>query len=170
MKQLSYCPQCGEKTLTWQEPKKWFCPECRFTLYHNMAAAVAVIIRCEEEIFFTRRNQQPGLGMLDLAGGFVDPQETAEDACARELFEELKLQVDKSNLRYAGSHPNVYQYKDIPYQTLDLFFEYRVAERFAVDMEASEISETVWIPVQEIQTGQLAFDSQRLFLKKYLKL
>lgn len=169
MKILKYCPSCGKESLHWDGEKKWSCPNCQFSLYNNVAGAVAVIIRHEDEIYLTRRNRDPKKGKLDLAGGFVDPKESAEETCRRELFEELKLDVDISNLKYLTSLPNVYQYKEIDYNTIDLFYEYSVSEKFEVDLELSEISEAVWIPLETLDLEDLAFDSQKKFFKEYLK-
>ncbi|SEW45415.1 NUDIX domain-containing protein [Chryseobacterium wanjuense] len=169
MKILKYCPSCGKETLHWDGEKKWSCPECNFTLYNNVAGAVAVVIRYQDEIYLTRRNRDPKKGKLDLAGGFVDPKESAEETCKRELFEELQLGVDISNLKYLTSLPNVYQYKEIDYNTIDLFYEYHVSEKFEVNLELSEISEAVWIPLKELDLEDIAFDSQKNFFEGYLK-
>lgn len=162
---LEFCPQCGNKTLQWDGEKKWSCPNCQFTLYNNVAGAVAVVIRCGEEVYLTRRNQNPKLGKLDLAGGFVDPIESAEETCKRELFEELKIEINTSKLKYICSLPNVYQYKNIDYNTLDLFYEYEVSEKFEANLELSEISETFWIPLKDVDLDEIAFDSQRKFFE-----
>ncbi len=169
MKILKYCPSCGKECLNWDGEKKWSCPNCNFTLYNNVAGAVAIVIRYEDEIYLTRRNRDPKKGKLDLAGGFVDPRESAEETCKRELFEELQLDVDVSNLQYLTSLPNVYQYKEIDYNTIDLFYEYNVSEKFEVNLELSEISEAVWIPLKQLQLEDLAFDSQKFFFEGYLK-
>lgn len=169
MKTLKYCPSCGKESLHWDGEKKWSCPNCNFTLYNNVAGAVAVVIRFENEIYLTRRNRDPKKGKLDLAGGFVDPRESAEETCQRELYEELQLNVDISNLKYLISLPNVYQYKEIDYNTIDLFYEYTVQEKFEVNLEMSEISEALWIPLQELKLEDIAFDSQKIFFKEYLK-
>ncbi|WP_294314691.1 NUDIX domain-containing protein [uncultured Chryseobacterium sp.] len=169
MKILKYCPSCGKESLNWDGEKKWSCPNCNFTLYNNVAGAVAIVIRYEDEIYLTRRNRDPKKGKLDLAGGFVDPRESAEETCKRELFEELQLDVDVSNLQYLTSLPNVYQYKEIDYNTIDLFYEYNVSEKFEVNLELSEISEAVWIPLKQLQLEDLAFDSQKIFFEGYLK-
>lgn len=169
MKILKYCPSCGKETLHWDGEKKWSCPECNFTLYNNVAGAVAVVIRYQDEIYLTRRNRDPKKGKLDLAGGFVDPKESAEETCKRELFEELQLDVDISNLKYLTSLPNVYQYKEIDYNTIDLFYEYHVPEKFEVNLELSEISEAVWILLKELDLEDIAFDSQKKFFEEYLK-
>lgn len=164
---LDFCPKCGGKTLDWDEEKKWSC-ECGFTLYNNVAGAVAVVIKCKNEILLTKRNQNPKKGKLDLAGGFVDPKETAETTCERELFEEMKIKIDQSKLRYLGSQPNIYHYKGIDYNTLDLFYEYEVDAKLESQIELSEISEILWIKKSEINLEDIAFDSQKTFLKKYL--
>lgn len=169
MKILKYCPSCGKESLNWDGEKKWSCPNCNFTLYNNVAGAVAVVIRHEDEIYLTRRNRDPKKGKLDLAGGFVDPRESAEETCKRELFEELQLEVDVSNLKYLTSLPNVYQYKEIDYNTIDLFYEYSVPEKFEVNLELSEISEAIWISLHTLQLKDLAFDSQKKFFEEYLK-
>lgn len=169
MKILKYCPSCGKESLNWDGEKKWSCPNCNFTLYNNVAGAVAVVIRHNDEIYLTRRNRDPKKGKLDLAGGFVDPKESAEETCKRELFEELQLDVDISNLKYLTSLPNVYQYKEIDYNTIDLFYEYNVQEKFEVNLELSEISETVWIPLKELDLEDIAFDSQKKFFEEYLR-
>jgi NADH pyrophosphatase NudC (nudix superfamily) len=169
MKILKYCPSCGKGTLQWDGEKKWSCPNCQFSLYNNVAGAVAVVIRHNYEIYLTRRNRDPKKGKLDLAGGFVDPKESAEETCKRELFEELQLDINISNLKYLTSLPNVYQYKEIDYNTIDLFYEYNVSEKFEVNLELSEISEAVWIPLKELNLDDLAFDSQKRFFEEYLK-
>lgn len=168
MKHLKYCMKCGKESLQFDGEKKFSCTECDFVMYQNCAAAVAVIIRCNDEIFLTKRNQNPGLGKLDLAGGFTDPKESAEETCARELKEELGIEIDQKNLKFIASLPNVYLYKEIYYNTLDLFFEYNVKEKFEVKkLELHEISETKWVKLSELNLEDIAFDSQKKFLENY---
>ena len=164
MEYLKFCPKCGNESLNWDGEKKWNCKVCDYVLFHNVAGAVAVVIKFGDEILLTRRNQEPKKGKLDLAGGFVDPKETAEETCARELFEEMKIKIDISKLKYLASLPNIYEYKKIIYNTLDLFYEYESDEKFEVNLE---ISETVWLKIQDINPDDIAFDSQRIFLEKY---
>lgn len=168
MKHLKFCPQCGQETLQWDGEKKWSCTNCDFSLFHNVAGAVAVVITHQDEILFTRRNQEPQKGKLDLAGGFVDPKESAEETCVRELQEEMQIEVDMTKLKYLASLPNVYEYKNISYNTLDLFYAYEVEEKFNVKLELSEISETVWIKKHDLALDDIAFDSQKLFLKEFI--
>ncbi|WP_027375988.1 NUDIX domain-containing protein [Kaistella palustris] len=168
MEDLKFCPKCGYESLLWDGEQKWSCSNCDYVLYHNVAAAVAVVISCNGEFLFTRRNQEPKKGKLDLAGGFVDLRESAEETCVRELYEELKIKVDISKLKYLAGLPNTYEYKNIPYNTLDLFYEYEVDEKFDIELELSEISEAVWIKKDNIILDEIAFDSQRIFFKNFI--
>ena len=168
MKHLKYCPQCGQQTLKWDGEKKWSCSSSDYSLVHNVAGAVAVVITHQDEILFTRRNQEPKKGKLDLAGGFVDPKESAEETCVRELQEEMQIEIDSTKLKYLASLPNVYEYKNISYNTLDLFYKYEVEEKFLVELELSEISETIWIKKTELNIDDIAFSSQKLFLEGYI--
>ena len=127
-----------------------------------------MVVICGDEILLTRRNQEPAKGKLDLAGGFTDPRESAEFTCFRELKEELDIEIDTEKLRFLMSLPNIYHYKGIDYNTLDLFFEYRVEEKFSVNLEKLEIAETVWVKKENIQLEDIAFPSQRLFFERFL--
>lgn len=127
-----------------------------------------MVVICGDEILLTKRNQEPAKGKLDLAGGFTDPRESAEFTCFRELKEELDIEIDIEKLRFLMSLPNIYHYKGIDYNTLDLFFEYRVKEKFSVNLEKSEIAETVWVKKENIQLEDIAFPSQRLFFERFL--
>jgi len=122
-----FCPSCGRKSFEEDDNQRNECKECNFTFYRNVAAAVAVVVRCRDEVLFTIRATDPGKGMLDLPGGFVDPQESLEEAAKRELLEELR--IDESSLRYLFSEPNIYRYRDVDYNTIDAFFEVQLDEK-----------------------------------------
>jgi ADP-ribose pyrophosphatase YjhB (NUDIX family) len=95
-------------------------------LYHNIAAAVALVFTFEDKILFAVRNVDPDKGKLDLPGGFIDPEETAEEAACREIEEELGLKISRDGLQYVTTAPNHYLYKNVAYRTLDIFYEYKL--------------------------------------------
>lgn len=169
MSDLTFCPKCGTPNLQFLQERKWECTSCGFVLYHNVAAAVAVLITWGEELFLTRRNIDPAKGLLDLPGGFIDPDETAEEACARELQEELGVSIAPDKLLYVGSQPNIYPYKEITYRTMDLFFRYAIDEKIDFKMDTSELADTLWLPMSSLNLSEIAFASQRVFLEKFLK-
>lgn len=167
MKELKYCPKCGKDQLIWDEIKKWSCINCNYSYYHNCASAVAVVLKYQNQILFTRRNQNPKWGKLDLPGGFVDANESAEDACKRELIEELGWALDCKKLRYKASFPNDYLYNEISYQTLDLFFEYETHEKPQFEINPVELQYTEWISLENLDLNEMAFVSQRRFMTHF---
>ena len=103
-----------------------------------------------------------------MPGGFCDPEESAEETCARELDEELELKIDVEKLKYLGSRPNIYPYKNINYNTMDLFYLYEVAQKFEIKLEESEISAGIWILKSEIEVDKIAFESQKDFIRNHI--
>lgn len=170
MEELKFCPKCGHETLIWNKISKLSCSNCDFVMYQNVAAAVAVLIKHKDNYLFTRRNKDPKKGFLDLSGGFTDPEESSEITCQRELKEELNLEVNLENLKYLGSLPNIYFYKNIKYNTLDLFYLYEIERETEFKLQLEEISETVWLNKNDIKLKDIAFDSQQKFLKNYFNI
>ncbi len=155
---FKYCPRCGAAAIRAVGPKLLRCAACGFELYLNPAAAVAgVIVDDQGRMVVLVRGKEPGKGLWDLPGGFVDPGETAEDALRREVREEIGLEV--TALRYLGSAPNVYEYMGVRYRTLDLGFVCEAAQASQAKPMEAEIAEVLFIPPQEIDPGRFAFHS-----------
>lgn len=98
-----FCPKCGVERLVSEDGKSVTCGACGFRYFHNMAAAVMGILTTPSGILLTRRAEDPGKGMLDLPGGFVDYGESLEQALVREIQEELGIRVTIPE--YIGSFP-----------------------------------------------------------------
>ncbi len=158
-----YCPRCGFESPDFLENRKIHCSSCGFLFYQNTAAAVAVLLECGEEYVIMKRARDPGKGMLDLPGGFVDPDESAEEACRREIKEELG--VDVYNLRYITSHGNTYPYKGITYKTCDLLFTGECRTREFV-LQEHEIQGVVFMRKGELPLEDFAFESLKIMLKE----
>lgn len=115
------CPMCGGKNIGFVDNKKWFCSDCAFTLYHNVAAAVCVIVADREgNVLLEKRAKEPRKGFFALPGGFIDPDESADEAALRECREEAALEIRR--VQYLCSFPNTYEYKRILYKTCDVFY------------------------------------------------
>ena len=163
---FTYCPHCGSTDVEFPRLVRFLCHQCGFVYYHNIAAAVAVIFRRKDEILFTVRNIDPDKGKLDLPGGFIDPDENAEVAVCREVNEELGLQIVPNQLKYLTTQPNHYLYKNIPYRTMDIFYECPLDVPVSVRAE-DEIKSLQWIPISEIDLGKIGFVSVRTVIEKY---
>lgn len=163
---ITRCPRCGSDALSWPSEKSFECTTCGFVLFLNIAAAVAVIMECQGKILFGVRKHEPGRGMLDLPGGFVDPGETAEEAARREVREELN--IDITNMRYLFSFPNRYPYRGMVYDTLDMIFLVQWDEPPEVKA-ADDLEEVMWVKRDAVEYGRISFDSLRQAVQRYLE-
>ncbi|GHV84960.1 hypothetical protein AGMMS50230_05680 [Spirochaetia bacterium] len=166
-----YCPACASQKIRFEQNKVFRCPDCGFTYYHNTAAATACLIRTGQGILFQVRNKEPGKGKLDLPGGFVDPGEGVFDGLRRELVEELGFDP-AGQLRLFASFPNKYPYKNISYNTCDLFFCLEMPELTLADLklQAAEVSAVRFVQPENVDMEELAFESVRKAIKVYLEM
>jgi ADP-ribose pyrophosphatase YjhB (NUDIX family) len=160
MKDLKYCPQCGSAGLAVGDGKRWFCQQCDFSYYHNMAAAVAAVLLYDNEILMTVRKHSPAEGMLDLPGGFVDYNETLEQALTREIKEELNITLGIHDWRYLFSYPNRYEYDDITYYTSDVFFISQLLAKPEI-IVSDDVADYLWIKIKDIKPEKIGLDSVR---------
>jgi NAD+ diphosphatase len=110
---------------------------------------------------FTVRNEDPDIGKLDLPGGFIDPKENAETAACREIKEELDLDILPYDLKYVTTSPNGYLYKNVPYRTMDLFYECALTSDKITVKAKTEIEDLVWVKRSEIDLSKIGFVSIR---------
>lgn len=170
MSLFNYCPHCQSEDFTFEHHRRFECHNCGTVFYQNVAAAVAVIIEQEGKILFTVRQLDPKKGYLDLPGGFTDPDETAEETCARELKEELNLTIASEKFTYFRSQPNTYPYKGFSYKTEDLIFTAKLPKEADIQLEKTEIQAIKWINKTDICLDEIGFASLRKAVKAYLDL
>jgi ADP-ribose pyrophosphatase YjhB (NUDIX family) len=141
------------------------CESCEFVFYLNPASAAAALIqRSNGDLLFIRRAKDPAKGKLAVPGGFVDFDETVEDALRREIREEVGLAV--GNLDFICSAPNEYPYQGIHYQVVDLFFLTHPADNR--EPQALDAVESVcWLNPWRISLDGLAFSSLRKALELF---
>ncbi|MFT3783413.1 MAG: NAD(+) diphosphatase [Nibricoccus sp.] len=97
-----FCGCCGTPTIDAPGERAKKCPKCNALFFPGAAPAVIVAITRGDEILLAHnRNFRPN--MFSLLAGFVDPGETLEDAVAREVREEVGIEI--SELRYLTSQP-----------------------------------------------------------------
>jgi ADP-ribose pyrophosphatase YjhB (NUDIX family) len=166
---FKFCPSCASTHFEFPENRRFSCNDCGFTYYHNIAAAVAIVFIFEDKVLFTVRNVDPDKGKWDLPGGFIDPNETAEAAACREIKEELGIEISTSDLKYISTSPNNYLYKNVPYRTMDIFYECKLPSNVTKIEAEDEIQELIWAKRSEIDLNQIGFVSIRKVIgEKYL--
>jgi len=153
-----YCPRCGRSHPDIRNERSLRCPHCGFLFFFNNAAASGAFVFHDGRLVLCVRAKNPGKGMLDVPGGFVEFDETVEDGLRREIHEELNIQV--SALHYLTNAPNDYVYAGVPYQTTDLFFVCE-ADSLAGLKAADDVADTVLMHPAEVDPSAFAFVSTR---------
>lgn len=95
-----FCGACGAPTESVPGERARKCPRCGLLGYPVISPCIMVVIRRGREILLAR-SPRFAPGMYSALAGFVEPGETLEQAAAREVREEVGLEI--SNLRYFGS-------------------------------------------------------------------
>ncbi len=163
------CPNCKSEAITTLNGHKYVCGDCDFEYYHNAAASVMVILQDKTEVLLVKRNVNPGKGLLDLPGGFVDHKESATQTVIREIKEELNLDLTEQELSFFGSYPNQYLYKNILYHTLDICFITNIEKNRINTFDKQEIQEVTWYKKEEIRLEDFAFQSTKQVIKDFFK-
>jgi NAD+ diphosphatase len=162
---LRFCPRCGAADLDFTSLNAFVCRACLNPLFLNVASAVAGLIeRGDGTILLARRGHDPGKGLLDVPGGFLDALESAESAIRREIREELCLDLEP--LVYFGTFPNRYAFKGVTYFTCDIVF--RATPRTFDSLQLDEeIAGVVFVRPEDVRPEELAFESVRAILDAY---
>jgi ADP-ribose pyrophosphatase YjhB (NUDIX family) len=172
---------CASEKINFTDKKAFRCPDCGLVYYHNTAAATGCVISVPddggERLLFLIRGKEPSKGKLDLPGGFVDPGEGALEGLYREIQEEIGwsppipegASLTKVFTLFA-SFPNVYLYKNIPYNTCDLYFSLCAPGLRVEDLRPrqGEIAAIRFLKPEEIDYNEFAFNSTRRAVQAYL--
>lgn len=153
-----FCPRCATEGPRIEHDRQLRCDACGLRFFFNTAAAAAAFIFAGEELILCVRAHDPGRGLWDVPGGFIEFDETIEEGLRREIREELNIEV--SDLRYLTSSPNDYLFADIPYKTADLFFV-GLAQNPAELKAADDVEAIVRIDPLEVDASLFAFESCR---------
>jgi len=95
----SFCgEELGEKTVEGRQ--RLYCGNCDRIIWRNAEPVSAVIVRDEDEILMIKRGIEPGKDSWSIPAGFLEVDETAEEAAVRELEEETGLDVEKNHLQF----------------------------------------------------------------------
>ena len=179
---FKFCPSCASQNIAFEQNRVFRCPDCGLVYFQNTAAATGCIIAVpdgnSQKIMFLVRNKEPSKGKLDLPGGFVDPGEGVLEGLFRELQEEIgwtpPIPESKSLsdvFTLFASFPNKYLYKNILYNTCDIYFYVCAPElnEKKLALQEAEVSGIKFLSPHEINYDDIAFESTRRAVKVYLE-
>jgi len=98
-----FCGSCGARNTDSPDELARLCPACGRLEYPRIAPAVITIITNDEDKVLLAHNSKFTPGMYSLIAGFAEAGENLESAVAREIREEVDIEV--CEIRYRISQP-----------------------------------------------------------------
>jgi len=135
--------------------KKCDCELCKF---ENPKVTVTAVIIKDGKILVLKRNEEPFKGEWDFTGGYLQKDETPEEALKREVREELGVDCE---LTFLGYFTGTASYHDYEFPIINITYYANLVGEIKLDKE--ENSEMAWVPISELKT--VAFDSNQKILK-----
>ena len=98
----AYCGRCATATERVGDERCVRCPACSLIAYPRITPAIIVLVRRGDEALLAHNARAPD-GWFSTLAGFVEIGESLEQTLAREVREEVGVEV--SGIRYFGSQP-----------------------------------------------------------------
>ncbi len=137
------CPRC--LTALDHAESSVHCPSCGLEVYANPGPTVSAVVRDDRgRILLARRAFDPGAGLWDLLGGFMDEGEEPLETLRRELLEETGLTVDPGE--YLGGIPDTYG--EDGNATINFYWEARLTA--GDPRPADDVAELAWFPADAL--------------------
>lgn len=157
-----YCGRCGSPTELVAGERLCRCTRCGLSSYPRISPAIIIAVtRCAgqgEQILLARNHRFPP-GRYSVVAGFVEAGETLEECAAREVQEEVGVQID--NIRYFGSQswpfPNSLM--------IGLTADYAGGE---INLEESEIADAQWFSPPDMPQLPPKISIARQLIEAYL--
>jgi len=133
------------------------CLDCGFINYENPKVVVDSVVVWEDRILLCRRAIDPRLGFWTLPAGYMELNESATQAAAREAWEEAQAAITIDGLLAVYSIPRISQVQLI-------YRAHLTSPVFAAGPESLEVALFGW---DEIPWDALAFPSVKWALDHY---
>jgi ADP-ribose pyrophosphatase YjhB (NUDIX family) len=139
------------------------CPACGFVHFHDPKVAVIGMVTWQHHVLLIRRGVDPMKGSWALPGGYMDAGEMPAEALERELYEEVGLEVEVSELLdiFPMAGPGVFN------SGIVLAYRAEVERDNPPILQCDDdVCEAAWFTVDEIPTD-LAFESTLTLLAQW---
>jgi 8-oxo-dGTP diphosphatase len=163
-----FCPYCGtqlDERLVFQQMRP-VCPACGFIQFHDPKVAVIGLVTWGDFVLLVRRGVEPMKGKWALPGGYMDAGEMPAEALARELGEEVGLDVE------VGALLQIFPMAGPGVVNSGIVLAYGVAAELDEPPPLicdDDVCEAAWFGVDEIPED-LAFESTQTLLAQWREL
>ncbi|PKO12741.1 MAG: hypothetical protein CVU39_22505 [Chloroflexi bacterium HGW-Chloroflexi-10] len=107
---MRFCSNCGTSLVLKEieQRQRAYCPECRRVYYEQLKIGAGALIELDRKILLLKRTKEPFAGCWNLPAGYVEVDESPVQAVIREVYEEVGLRVEVTDL------VDVYFFNDDP--------------------------------------------------------
>jgi ADP-ribose pyrophosphatase YjhB (NUDIX family) len=160
---MKFCNQCGAK-VTLRVPDgdnlaRHVCDACSTVHYSNPRLVVGCVPELEGRILICRRAIEPRRGYWTVPAGFMENEETLQQAAARESYEEALASVEIGSLLAVATVLHAHQ--------VHVFFRARlVSPEVGPGPESLEVA---LVAEDDIPWGDIAFPSTDFALRRFLE-
>ena len=160
---LNFCPNCGTALhfgeIVGEHRERLSCPSCGHILYVNPRLVVTTLpITDDGRLVLLRRGIEPGRGRWAQPGGFLEVDETVNQAAIRETWEETRLIVEPGEI--------VGLYTRLEAAVVTIVFEARIVGGTA--QTTPEALEVATFTPDEIPWSGLAFRTTTFALRDWV--
>ena len=161
-KNPTFCPRCGAemKEAEVAGRVRHICPVCNFVLYHNPVPGAGVLVEMEDGLVLIKRREPPFVGWWARPAGYIEADESVEQAAVRECKEETGLDVELLELF------GVYSFPEGPGQSGIIIF-YR-ARPVGGKLQAGDDAQDVGVFDPADLPEQLAFRTHREVISRWI--
>src|SRR5512141_1202907 len=102
-----FCQKCGSpmRLSELDGRSRWQCPVCGYVQYENPVPGVGILIEHDDQLVLVQRDRPPRAGEWALPSGFIEADESVENAAMREALEETGLKIELLELFGVYSFP-----------------------------------------------------------------
>jgi len=145
-----FCHQCGAKYIG-PKAQPQVCSGCKHQYFENPSPTVDIILFNEnEEVLIAQRAREPQKGKYDFLGGFVELNESFEEALLREVAEESGLSAgDFSTPEYVASHSVKYLFKGEEKALIPAIFTAKLLSKKAL-IPNDDVASTKFVKISDL--------------------
>jgi ADP-ribose pyrophosphatase YjhB (NUDIX family) len=163
-----FCVKCGAPMTRAVPPddhrERHICTRCRFVHYLDPKVACGTIAEQDGRFALIQRNIDPRKGFWSFPCGFMEIDETTEQAAIRETREETGLEVE------LGALLGTYSYRESFYGGAIVVVVYHARVLRGTLQAADDVCDARMIGPAEVPWEQLAFQSSHSAVRDWLRL
>lgn len=160
---MKFCSQCGhpveQRVPTGDNMPRFVCQQCDTIHYQNPNIVAGCLPMFGDQILMCKRAIEPRYGLWTLPAGFMENNETLEQAAMRESMEEANANVKLLNLYTVFSLPHVNQ-------VYMLYLAELLDDNFSPGIESLEVK---LFDEKDIPWNELAFRTIHYTLKYFFE-